>query len=113
MSRQHIAEGRSGKLGPLPAQWLDRDCPLAQQASGTDRQLHMQVVPLVFCDFFGFIKNLSACARDLRDPGLIPGSGRSSGGGNDNLLWYSCLENSMDRGAWRATVQGQQRGGHD
>ena len=73
----------------------------------------MQVVPLVFCDFFGFIKNLSARARDLRDPGLIPGSGRSSGGGNDNLLWYSCLENSMDRGAWRATVQGQQRGGHD
>ena len=36
--------------------------------------------------------------------GLIPGSGRSPGGGNDNPLQYSCLENPMDRGAWRATV---------
>ena len=38
------------------------------------------------------------------DAGLIPGSGRSPGGGNGNLLQYSCLENSMDRGAWQATV---------
>ena len=36
--------------------------------------------------------------------GLIPGSGRSPGGGNSDPLRYSCLENSMDRGAWRATV---------
>ena len=40
------------------------------------------------------------------DPGLIPGSGRSSGEGNGNPLQYSCLENSMDKGAWRATVHG-------
>ena len=46
----------------------------------------------------------SAChARDL---GLIPGLGRSPGEGNGNPLQYSCLENSMDRGAWRATVRG-------
>ena len=38
------------------------------------------------------------------DPGLIPGLGRSSGEGNGNPLQYSCLENSMDRGAWWATV---------
>ena len=38
------------------------------------------------------------------DPGSIPGSGRSPGGGNDYLLQYSGLENSMDRGAWQATV---------
>ena len=38
--------------------------------------------------------------------GSIPGLGRSPGGGNDNLLQYSCLENSMDRGAWQATIQG-------
>ena len=38
--------------------------------------------------------------------GLIPGSGRSPGGGNGNPLQYSCLENSMDRGAWWATVHG-------
>jgi len=39
---------------------------------------------------------------------LIPGSGRSPGEGNDNPLQYSCLENPMDRGAWRATVHGLQ-----
>jgi len=38
--------------------------------------------------------------------GLIPGLGRYSGEGNGNPLQYSCLENSMDRGAWRATVHG-------
>ena len=41
---------------------------------------------------------------DVRDVGSIPGSGRSSGGGHGNLLWYSCVENPMDRGAWQATV---------
>ena len=40
------------------------------------------------------------------DPGSIPGSGRSPGEGNGNSLQYSCLEYSMDRGAWRATVLG-------
>ena len=40
------------------------------------------------------------------DAGLILGSGRSPGEGNGNPLQYSCLENSMDRGAWRATVHG-------
>ena len=37
-------------------------------------------------------------------PGSIPGSERFPGGGNGNPLWHSCLENPMDRGAWRATV---------
>ena len=40
------------------------------------------------------------------DSGLIPESGRSPGGGNDNPLQYSCLDNPKGRGAWRATVQG-------
>ena len=40
------------------------------------------------------------------DPGSIPGSGRSPGEGNGNPLQYSCLENPMDRGAWRAAVHG-------
>ena len=47
-----------------------------------------------------------ASAGDTRDMGSIPGSGRSPGGGNGNPLQYSCLENPMDRGAWRATVHG-------
>ena len=42
------------------------------------------------------VKNLPAKARDARDAGLIPGSGRSPGGGNGNPLQYSCLENPMD-----------------
>ena len=41
---------------------------------------------------------------DIKDTGLIPGLGRSPGGGHGNLLWYSCLENSLDSGAWRAIV---------
>ena len=49
----------------------------------------------------------SACnAGDPGDLGLIPGSGRSPGGGSGNPLLYSCLENSMDRGAWQAMVHG-------
>ena len=40
------------------------------------------------------------------DTGSVPGFGRSPGGGNGNLLQYSCLENSMDRGTWWASVHG-------
>ena len=42
------------------------------------------------------VKNLTANAGDARDSGLIPGSERSPGGGNDNPLQYFCLENSID-----------------
>jgi len=52
------------------------------------------------------VKNLPANAGDTRAKGSIPGSGRSPGIGNGNPLQYSCLENSMDRGAWQATVHG-------
>ena len=52
------------------------------------------------------VKNLPADAGNTRDVGLIPGLGRSSGGGNGHPLQYSCLEYSMDGGAWRATVHG-------
>ena len=47
-----------------------------------------------------------ANAGDTEDKGSILGSGRSLGEGNGNQLQYSCLENSMDRGAWQATVHG-------
>ena len=53
----------------------------------------------------------SAC--NAGDPGSIPGLGRSPGGGHNNPLQYSCLENFMERGAWWATVLGVQRVGHD
>ena len=56
------------------------------------------------------VKNLPANAGDAGDPGLIPGSGRSPGGGHDNPLQYSCLENPMNRGTWWATVHGVSKG---
>ena len=52
------------------------------------------------------IKNMSANTEDIRDLGSIPGSGKSPGRGHSNPHQYSCLENPMDRGAWRATVHG-------
>ena len=56
------------------------------------------------------VKNSPANAEDLRDMGLIPGSGRSPGEGTGNPLQYSCLENPMDREAWWATVHGVTKG---
>ena len=56
------------------------------------------------------VKNLPVSAGDL---GLMPGSGRSPGEGNDNPVQYSCLGNPMGRGAWSARVHGIARVGHD
>ena len=50
------------------------------------------------------VKNPPANAGDGRDAGSIPGLGRPPGEGNSNPLQYSCLENSIDRGAWGAIV---------
>ena len=61
--------------------------------------------PVPFMGFLGGSDSQeSAC--NTGDQGLIPGSGRSPGEGNGNLVQYSCLENSMGRGDWRATVHG-------
>ena len=54
--------------------------------------------------FYGSDSKESACSAG--DPGSIPGSGRSPGEGNSYPLQYSCLENQMDRGVWRATADG-------
>ena len=59
------------------------------------------------------VRNPLANARDIRDMGVIPGSGRSPGEGNGNPLQYSCLGNPMDRGTWLATIIALQRVGHD
>ena len=50
-------------------------------------------------------KESASSAGDIRDVGSIPGSGRSPGVGNDNPVQYPCLENPVERGAWRDTVQ--------
>ena len=56
---------------------------------------------------YGSVGKESACnIGDAGDVGLIPGSGRSPGGGHGNPLQYSCLENPIEREAWRVTVHG-------
>ena len=72
-----------GKCGIVPDHGL-KPCPLHWASPGGS-----------------VVKNPPA---NTGDAGLIPGSGRSPGEGNDNPLQYSCLENSMDRGTWRATI---------
>ena len=57
------------------------------------------------------VKNLPANARDTGEVGLIPDLGRSPEVGSGNPLQYSCLENPMDTGAWRAEVHGVTKGG--
>ena len=77
---------------------------------GDDRQLPPQPARLTAASYTGLfpggtvLKNPPAHGGDARDAGSIPGLGRSPGVGKGNPLQYSCLENSMDRGAWRATV---------
>ena len=65
----------------------------------------------IFSLYLGFpggsvVKKFVCTMGDARNAGLIPALGRSLGGGNGNPLQYSCQENSMDRGAWWATVHG-------
>ena len=57
-----------------------------------------------FGDFPAGASGKVASVGDIRDGGSIHGLGRSSGGGHGKPFQYSCLENLMDRGAWRATV---------
>ena len=69
---------------------------------------------VIFCFPGGaVVKNPSVNIGDSRDRGLIPGSGRSSGGGFSNPLQNSCLENSTDTGAWWDTFHGLQRDEHN
>ena len=63
--------------------------------------------------FGGFFGGLGVKNHLIRDLGSVPGSRRSPGEGNGNPFQYSWLENSVDRGAWRATVYGVARVRHD
>ena len=71
----------------------------------------LRVDPVLFITIVGFpggsvVRHLPANAEDTGDADLIPGSRRSPGEGNGNLLQYSCLGNLTDRGTWQATVHG-------
>ena len=76
--------------------WLNQKCVLTPLYPWLLRPRASQVALVV--------KNQPANARDLRDMGSIPGSGRFPGVGHSNPLQYSCLENPMDRGAWWAMI---------
>ena len=73
---------------------------------GSERKMHFIMCHPTKIDFpGGSVVKESACnAGDTGDVSSIPGSGRSPGRGNGNLLQYSCLENSMDKGTWWGTV---------
>ena len=79
--------------------WTGRPCVL--QSMGSQRVRHDWVTELNWIDG----SDGKESAWHAGGPGLIPGSGRFPGEGNDYLLQYFCLENSMDRGAWWARVQ--------
>ena len=66
------------------------------------------IIRIIELSALGFPSSLDgkAPACNGEDPGLVPGLGRCPGEGNGNPLWDPCLENSMDRGAWQATVHG-------
>ena len=63
----------------------------------------LNISPITICSLC-ILKNLPANVGDIRDVGLIHGSGRSPGGEHGNPLQYTCLENPMERGTWPATV---------
>ena len=72
--------------------------------AGDGRETERSKLNEKILNFDGSDGKESAC--NAGDPGLIPGSGRSPGERNGNPLWYSCLENSMDRGGWQVIVHG-------
>ena len=85
----------------------------ASNDGATSKKLSQQFWKIIIVRCMSFpgqvalmVKNTPANAGVLRDLGLIPGSGRSLGGGHGNPLQYSCLEAPIDRGAWRITVHG-------
>ena len=99
---------REGNGNPLQCSCLENPvdggawCPWGRKQSDTTERLH-------FRDTRGFpgdsmVKNLPANPRATRDVGSLFGLGGAPGGGNGNPLQYSCLEKSMVRGAWQATV---------
>ena len=75
-----------------------------RQSRSSRQKIKVSVIPVYWASMVAqMVKNLPANAGD---PGSIPGPGRSSGEGNRYPFQYSCLKNSMDRGAWQATVHG-------
>ena len=88
-----------------------QDCTAPSHGDPQVRNQRFYILLLRYGIVYGSVGKQSAC--NVGDPGSIPRSGRSPGEGNGNPLQYSCLEDPMDRGAWRATVHGVARVEHD
>ena len=92
---------------PFAAIWMEGT--MLSEVSQTEKDKYC--ISLI-CGIYK-IEQTGESACNAGDPGLIPGLGRSPGEGNGNPLQYSCLENTMDRGARQAIVHGVARVGHD
>ena len=99
LGQVHGERGQPHSLGPPWCQALG--CRRGSHISSPPQPWEMGIT-IFLLSFPGgaVVKNPPANAGGTRDVGSIPGSGSSSGEGNGNPLWYSCLGNSMDRGAW-------------
>ena len=75
-------------------------------------QMHLCLNKIYTSTWASLVAHGKESACNAGDMGLISKSGRSPGGRNSYPFQYSCLENSMDRGAWRATVHGVAKSGH-
>ena len=100
------------KRGPLEKEMATHSSILAWRIPGTEEpggllSMGSHRVGHDWSDLVAaVVKNMHANARDIRDVGWIPRSGRSPGGRHGNPLQYSCLENPMDGGAWETAVHG-------
>ena len=107
--RQRVNPTLPHRFVRLSAQWTGRHPLTLTRGICSARSLLLW--PLMFKGIIAFVRfpggsDGKASAHNAGDPGSIPGLGRSPGEGNGNPLQYSCLENSMDGGAWWATVHG-------
>ena len=94
-------EDSRAKHGQSPS-WMTSHCPEVHNSMTSIQPRRASQELLV-------VNDVPANAGDARDMGSNHGWGRSPGGGNGNLLQYSCLENSMERGAWWAAIHGVAR----
>ena len=91
---------------PLTATWMDLEIIILNGVSQKETDKHQITQTSLGFSMAPLVKNPLANAGGARDTDLIPGLGRSPGEGNGNLFQYSCLQNSMDREVWQATVHG-------
>ena len=91
---------------PLTATWKDLEIIILNGVSQKEKDKHQITRTSLGFSMAQLVKNPLANAGGARDTDLIPGLGRSPVEGNGNLLQYSCLQNSMDREVWQATVPG-------